>query len=174
MFFFIFSGSESKFATLLLKSNVTSHGIGTACLTKIDSDSKLCFYRWKNIKTEGYWIALESFQKNAIIDLGKLAIYDLEIHRVRIVTAGAAAGVGAITLYLGTGSILDILIGGGDGSDPPAPINVTAINMNLHETSIILALLAFILDAFPFITSLNIVSVIFSLWRTFQGTVKCA
>jgi hypothetical protein len=59
------------------------------------------------------------------------------------VAAGAAAGVGAITLYLGIGSILNILIGigsilniltGGGSGDPPAPIHVTAININLDET----------------------------------------
>ncbi len=44
------------------------------------------------------------------------------------VASGAAQGVAAISLYLGIGSILDIITGGGD---PPDPIDVTAINMNL-------------------------------------------
>ncbi len=93
-------GSETKFGTVLSKSNAFAQGITTEFLTKIDTDSKLCVYHRFNvllpIRTEGYWIVhdeLESLQKQAIIDLDKFAIHDLEIDRVTIVAAGAAAGV---------------------------------------------------------------------------------
>jgi hypothetical protein len=73
-----------------------------------------------------------TLQKQAIVDPGKCALHDLESDRVTIVAVGAAAGVGAIALYLGFGANLDtsILTVSGCG-DPPAPIDVTAINMNL-------------------------------------------
>ena len=51
--------------------------------------------------------------------------------KVTLVASGAAAGVGAIALYLGLGAILDILSGSGGGNDHPAPIDVTDININL-------------------------------------------
>ncbi len=84
------------------------------------------------IRTEWYWIVrdeLKSVQKQAIIDLGKFALHDLEIDRVTIVAASAAAGVGAIAAYLGIGIILSILSGGGS---LPVPIDVTAINTNIN------------------------------------------
>ena len=43
---------------------------------------------------------------------------------------------GAIALYLVNGSILDIITGGG-GGDPPAPVDVTALNINLKKQNII-------------------------------------
>ncbi len=102
----------------------------------------VCVYHLSNIllpiRTGGYWIVideLESLQKQAIIDLGKFALHDLEIGRVAIVAGGAAAGVLAIGTYLGLSSIFNLLTGGasGDGT-APAPVDVTAINMNLNNT----------------------------------------
>ncbi len=124
------------FDTLLSNSNYITSASGNACSIKIDANGKLCVYHPFNIllpiRTEWYWIVhdeLESLQKQAILDLGKFALHDLEIDRVTIVAAGAAAGVGAIAAYLGIGSILSILSGGGS---LPVPIDVTAINTNIN------------------------------------------
>ncbi len=74
-----------------------------------------------------------------MIDLVKFTPHDLEIDRVTIVSAAAAAGVAAIALYLGIDSILKLLTGGdgGESGDPPAAFDVTAIlaaiKINLNE-----------------------------------------
>ena len=138
----VFPGSEILFYTVLSKSNVISQGAGNACLTKIDSDGKLCVYHPYNIllpiRTEGYWIVhdeLESLQKQAIIDLAKFVSINLALDRVIIVAGGAAAGVAAIAAFLGLQSILSALSGGGGGvgGTPPPPIDVLAINMQLND-----------------------------------------
>ncbi len=66
---------------------------------------------------------------------GKLLAHDIAIDRVTIVAGGAAAGVSAIATFLGLSSILNLLTGGGGGGDPPAPIDVFAINMQLNENT---------------------------------------
>ncbi len=132
----VYPGSDFIFDTLLSKSNCITATSGNACLTKIDSNGKLCVYHPFNIllpiRTEGYWIVhdeLEFLQKQAIIDLGKVSIHDLAIDKVTVVAGGAAAGLGAIAAYLGLNSILSILSGAGS---LPAPIDVTAINTNIN------------------------------------------
>ncbi len=89
------------------------------------------------IQGAGFWIVhdeLESLQKQATIDAGKFVAHDLAIEGVGAValkaTKGAAEGVAAITIYLGICSIIDAIIG---GDDPPAPIDVTAINTNIKS-----------------------------------------
>ena len=115
----VYPGSEIIFDTLVSNSNYITSASSSACLTKIDTNGKLCVYHPVNIllpiRTEGFWIVhdeLESLQKQAIIDLGKFALHDLAIDRVTIVAGGAAAGVGAIAAYLGLSSILNALAGG--------------------------------------------------------------
>ncbi len=73
---------------------------------------------------------MESLQKQVIIDLGKFLAHDIAIDKVTLLAGGAAKGVAAISLYLGIGSVIDALTGGGN---PPAPIDVTAINTNLNN-----------------------------------------
>ncbi len=83
-------------------------------------------------KRAGFWIVhdeLESLQKQAIIDLGKFLAHDLAIDGVSVVAVKAAEDVAAISLYLGIGSIIDAIQGGG----PPTPIDVTAINTNINS-----------------------------------------
>jgi hypothetical protein len=80
---------------------------------------------------------LESLQKQAIIDLGKVLAHDIAIDRVTIVAGGAAARVAAIAAFLGLSSILNLLTGGGGsgGGNPPALIDVVAIKMQLNENT---------------------------------------
>ncbi len=82
---------------------------------------------------EVYWDVHEQWEgvllKQGEINLAKILFQDTEIVRIGGIVLGAAAGIRAIAVYLGLGALLDISTGGGD--DPPAPIDVTAINMNL-------------------------------------------
>jgi hypothetical protein len=99
----------------------------------------LCIYHPITVllptRGEGFWFVhdeLESLQKQlAIIDLGKFVAHDLAIEGVGAVALKATEGVAAITLYLGLGSIIDAAIRG--GGDPPSPIDVTAINININS-----------------------------------------
>ena len=102
---------------------------------KVDKDGKMCVYHPYNIllpqRLAEYWIVhdeIEGLEKQAIIDAAKNVAQDLVIDGVGIIAAKATEGVAAIALYLGVGSILDILESGGE---QPTPIDVNAINMNL-------------------------------------------
>jgi len=105
------------------------------CLSKVDKDGKMCVYHPYNIllpqRLADFWIVhdeIEGLEKQAIIDAAKNVAQDLVIEGVGIIAAKATEGVAAIALYLGVGSILDILESGGE---QPTPIDVNAINMNL-------------------------------------------
>ena len=143
----VYPGSEILFDTVISKSNYITSITGNECLTKIDSDGKLCVYHpftvLLPIRTEGYWIVhdeLESLQKQAIIDFGKFASLNLAVDKVVVVAGGAAAGVAAIATFLGLQSILSALSGGGGGGGggggtPPPPIDVIAINTQLNSNT---------------------------------------
>ena len=86
------------------------------CLSKVDKDGKLCVYHPINVllptRGAGFWVVhdeLESLQKQAIIDAAKFLANGLAIEGVGVVALNAAEGVAAISLYLGIGSIIDLL-----------------------------------------------------------------
>jgi hypothetical protein len=80
------------------------------CFTKIDKYGILNIYHPPNVllpnRTPGFWVVhdeLESLQKQAIIDMAKFALHDLELDRIGAiatgaagVASGAAAGVGLL------------------------------------------------------------------------------
>ena len=75
---------------------------------------------------------IESLHKQAIIDLGKFVLHDLAIEGVGALAVKANEGVAAIVLFLGFSSVNDFLTGGESGS-PPAPIDITALNISLSQ-----------------------------------------
>jgi hypothetical protein len=132
------------FDTPLSNSNAAAGVAQSACLTKIDPLGKLNIFHPYNLllltKLQGFWIVhdeIEGFHQQAIINAGKFLLHDGQIDAVTIVAAGAAKGVAAIILYLGIGSIISAILGGG-GDTPPAPIDVSGINqrLNINEYNI--------------------------------------
>ena len=126
------------FVTPLSNSNAAGGITQSACLTKIDPLGKLNVFHPFNIllptKLQGNWIVhdeIEGFHQQSIINAAKFLLHDGQIDAVTIVAAGAAKGVAAILLYLGIGSIINTIIGGGGGT-PPAPIDISGINQRLN------------------------------------------
>jgi hypothetical protein len=76
---------------------------------------------------------IESLHKQAIIDLGKFVLHDSEIEGFSAVAVGAAEGVAAKSFYLGIGSIIDAITGGG-GDTPPTLIDFNAVNHLIYIT----------------------------------------
>jgi hypothetical protein len=61
----VYPGSEILFDTLLSNSNYTTATTGNACLTKIDSNGKLCVFHPFILlpkRTEGYWIVHDELE----------------------------------------------------------------------------------------------------------------
>jgi hypothetical protein len=132
-------GSEIKFNTVLSTSNVLTQQNGTEYLTKIDSNGKLNVYHKYNeilpLKPSEYWVVHDELEKiliQAQVNVLKFVAHDLELDRIGLLAGGTAASLAAVIAVLGLTSVISAFLGGG-GGDPPAPIDVFAINMQLNE-----------------------------------------